>query len=209
MTNSDHSDHPLAGRVAIVTGAGRGAGEAMAHALAYAGACVCVSDLNPDRAERVASAITADGGEAFGFQADVSNKFQVASMIETTRDHYDGLHILAHHAHVNPAESFLTMDEWELRRTVEVNLVGSFLCMQLAARVMADEGGGLIAVPLRALETLGSGQSALAMTQMGMIGLLGVLEMELEQTGVRLESLALGDPQETADQLLSLCLVSR
>jgi len=209
MTHPNNSHQSLVGRVAIVTGAGRGAGEAIAQTLAYAGACVCVSDLNPDRAQRVADAIKANGGEAFAFQADVSNKFQVASMIETTRDHYDGLHILAHHAHVNPSEDFLTMDEWEVRRTIEVNLVGSFLCLQLAARVMADEGGGLIAVPLRALETLGSGQSALAATQVGMIGLLGVLEMELGHTGVQFESLPLGDPNETAEQLLSLCLMPR
>ncbi len=209
MTHTNNNHQPLVERVAIVTGGGHGAGEAIAYVLASAGACVCVNDLNPDRAGRVATAILDSGGEAFAFQGDVSNKFQMAAMIETTRDRYNGLHIFAHHAHISPTESFLTMDEWEVRRTIEVNLVGSFLCMQLAARVMADEGGGLIAVPLRSLESLGSGQSALAATQVGIIGLLGVLEMELEQTGVRLESLSLGDPDETADQLLSLCLEPR
>jgi NAD(P)-dependent dehydrogenase (short-subunit alcohol dehydrogenase family) len=197
---------PLIDQVAIVTGAGRGAGIAMAYVLAQAGARVCVSDLNPDRAERVAAEIVAAEGEAFAFQADVSNKFQVAALIETTRDRYGGLHLFAHHAHVNPSQPALLMDEWEWRRSVEVNLTGAFFCLQLAARVMTDEGGGLIAIPLQALDNLGTGQSAYAATQMGVIGLVGVMQMELVGTRVRIESLPLGDPDDAARRLLALCL---
>src|SRR5574340_1089001 len=179
----------LQGRTALVTGAGRSAGAAMARALAAAGACVCVNDLNPDRAERTAREIRAQGGEAFAFQADVSNKFQVAALIEATRDRYEGLHILAHHAHITPNEPFLTMGEWEWRRTLEVNVTGTFFCAQLAGRVMADEGGGLIAVCVKPLEQLGAGQAAYAASQLGIIGLVGLLEIELAATPVRVETL--------------------
>lgn len=201
------SQRPLEGQVAIVTGAGRGAGAAMARMLASAGALVCASDLNPDRAERTAQEILAAGGEAFAMQADVSNKFQVGSLIEIARDTYGGLHILAHHAHITPHEAFLTMDEWEWRRTIEVNLTGTFFCAQLAARVMADEVGGLIAIPVRPLEAFEPGQAAFAASQLGIIGLVGLLEMELNGTGVRIETLPLGEPDATARRLMHLCLV--
>lgn len=197
----------LEGQVAIVTGAGRGAGAAMARQLAAAGACVCASDLNPDRAERIAKEIIEAGGEAFAIQADVSNKFQVAALIEAARDRYHGLHILAHHAHINPRDPFLTMDEWEWRRTIDVNLTGTFFCAQLAARVMTDEDGGLVAITVRPLEALGGGQAAFAASQLGIIGLVGLLEIELADTCVRVETLPLGEPEETAQRLVGLCRV--
>src|SRR5262245_21029667 len=102
MGYSENHHKILRGKTAIVTGAGHGAGASMALALAEAGARVCASDVNPDRAKHTAEQIIAAGGEAFPFQADVSNKFQVASLIETTRDRYTSLDILAHHAHINP-----------------------------------------------------------------------------------------------------------
>jgi NAD(P)-dependent dehydrogenase (short-subunit alcohol dehydrogenase family) len=196
----------LKGQVAIVTGAGRGAGAAMVRQLAAMGACVCASDLNPDRAERIAREISRRGGEAFAFQADISNKFQAAALIEATRDRYQGLHILAHHAHISPREPFLKMDEWEWRRTIDVNLTGTFFCAQLAARVMAEEDGGLIAIAVRPLEALGAGQAAYAASQLGIIGLAGLLEFELAETRVRVETLLLGEPEETAQRLVGLCL---
>ncbi|MCA9941128.1 MAG: SDR family NAD(P)-dependent oxidoreductase, partial [Anaerolineales bacterium] len=84
----------LQDKVAIVTGAGQGLGEAIAHALAGAGAKVAVNDLNPDRAERVAAAIRAAGGEAIGVVADVSNKFQCVSLVEATREAWGRLDVL-------------------------------------------------------------------------------------------------------------------
>ncbi len=190
-----------------MTGAGRGAGAATAHTLAAAGACVCANDLNPDRAERTAQEIASAGGEAFAVQGDVSNKFQAAALIEAARDRFGGLHILAHHAHISPREPFLKMDEWEWRRTLDVNLTGTFFCAQLAARVMADEGGGVIAIPVRPLEALGAGQAAYGASQLGVVGLVEMLKRELDGTGVRIETLPLGEADETAQRVLSLCTV--
>jgi len=194
---------PLAGRVAIVTGAGRGAGAAAASALAAAGASVCASDINPDRAERAAQDILAAGGTAFGWQADISNKFQVASLIETTRDRYQRLDILVQHAHINPPRDALTLDEWEWRRILEVNLTGSFFCMQLAARVMADEGGGVIALLIRpALPGL---TAAYAASQAGMHALAEALAAEWAAKGVRAAGIDATDADEAVRALLELC----
>ena len=134
----------LSNRVALVTGAGRGIGRAIALALAEAGARVCVNDINPDAARATANAIQAGGGRAFDYTADVSSKLQVGPMIEAIRDRWDRLDILVNNAGVEPKASVLTLDEWDWDRTLNVNLKGTFLCTQLAGRVMRDQGGGVI-----------------------------------------------------------------
>jgi len=191
---------PLGGKVAIVTGAGRGAGRAAALALGAAGASVCAGDINPDRAEQAAQDIRAGGGTAFGWQADISNKFQVAGLIETTRDHYNRLDILVQHAQIDPPRDALTLDEWEWRRVLEVNLTGSFFCMQLAARVMADEGGGLIALLIR---PSGAGSSAAyAATQAGMSALAGALAAEWAGKGVLVAGIDVTDADQAVRALM-------
>ena len=134
-------EQTLKEKVAIVTGAGQGLGAAIAHALAAAGARVAVNDINPDRAERVAVEIRAAGGAAIGVQADVSNKFQCAHLVETTRGEWGRLDILINNAAVAPRATVLKMDEWDWTRCVDVNLKGTFFMTQLCGRVMADENG--------------------------------------------------------------------
>lgn len=190
----------LSGKVAIVIGAGNGAGEAAARALAAAGMRVAVGDLNPDRAERVAAAIAAAGGQAFAFQADVTNKFQLAALIESTRDRYGALHALVNNAHVAPEGPALKMDEWDLRRTVEVNLVGAFMAAQLAGRVIADEGGGAI-VLLRREGARGAGAAA---TQGAIAALAGALDRELVESGVTVAAPAVRDAESAAEDLVTL-----
>ena len=112
-------------KVAIVTGAGQGLGEAIARVLASAGARVVVNDLNPDRAERVARSIREEGGEAIGVQADISNKFQCVHLVETTRAEWNRLDILVNNAGIEPKVSILKMDEWDWDRCIDVNLRGA------------------------------------------------------------------------------------
>jgi 3-oxoacyl-[acyl-carrier protein] reductase len=134
----------LTGQAALVTGAGADMGRAAALALAKAGAGVVVNDLNPDRAEQVAAEIIKAGGRAFPWQADVSNRFQVGSMIEAARDHFERISILVNAVGALNSVSMLNLDEWDWRRLLDVNLTGAFFCSQLLGRVMADEGGGVI-----------------------------------------------------------------
>ncbi len=134
----------LSHRVALVTGAGRGIGQAVALALADAGAHVCVNDINPDTARATVNDILARGGQAFEYAADVSNKLQVGSMVEAVRARWGRLDILVNNAGVEPKASVLSLDEWDWERTLNVNLKGTFICTQLAGRVMQDQGGGTI-----------------------------------------------------------------
>ena len=200
----------IQGKVAIITGAGHGLGAQVAQVLANAGVKACINDLNPDRAERIAEEIIIQGGEAFGWQADVANKFQVAAMIETTRDRFGRLDILIHNAHVTPNVPALTMDEWEWRRTLEVNLTGAFLCAQLAGRVMSDEGGGMIiflvrpGLPLQAKQ----GRVAFLATQAALLALAEALDVELSAQGVRAYAVTARTPEETISEVSALCQAS-
>ncbi|GAB4571588.1 MAG: hypothetical protein Kow0077_08660 [Anaerolineae bacterium] len=134
----------LAGRVALVNGGGTDLGQAVALALAEAGAAVAVGHVNPTQADAVADAILACGGRARGWAADPGNKFQVAALIEQLRDEFEGLHLVVNVWFVNKQTPFLTLDEYDWRRVIEMNLTGAFFLTQLAARVMADEDGGHI-----------------------------------------------------------------
>jgi NAD(P)-dependent dehydrogenase (short-subunit alcohol dehydrogenase family) len=134
----------LANRVALVTGAGRGIGRAIAMALADESVRVCVNDINPDTASAVARDIQGRGAHAFDYAADVSNKMQVGPMIEAVRDRWDRLDILVNNAGVEPKASVLELDVYDWERTLDVNLKGTFICAQLAGRVMRDQGGGAI-----------------------------------------------------------------
>jgi NAD(P)-dependent dehydrogenase (short-subunit alcohol dehydrogenase family) len=186
-------------RIALVTGAGRGYGAQAAHALLNAGAWVCVADLNPDRVTTIQQALTEQGGEAAAVQGDVSNKFQAANMIETTRDQFDGLHILIMNAHVSPHDDILTMDEWNWRRSLEVNVTGAFFTAQLAARVMTDENGGDIVFLLQ------PAVSAATRTARGALrGLAKGMRAELATQNVRVHLIDLETTSDFEDTLITL-----
>ncbi len=138
----------LDGHVAIVTGAGRGVGAAIARALAAAAARVAVNDINPDRADRVAKEIADAGGQAIAVQADVSNKFQCVKLVEATRAQWGQLDLLVNAARVEPSSTILKMDEWDWNRCLDVNAKGVFFMSQLCGRVMNDSrrGGAIVNV---------------------------------------------------------------
>lgn len=184
----------LAGQNALVTGAGAGHGRAIALALAGSGAWLAVSDINIERAEAVAERIEAGGGQAVALHADVSNRFQTANMIERTRDAFGGIDILVNGAEIFHPEPLLSIDEWNWRRQLEVNITGAFFCLQLVARVMADEGGGTIInlVPAEALgSTIASGIGYLT-GKAGVFALTRQAARELESSGIRVNAIAFG-----------------
>ena len=183
-------------QTAVVTGAGADVGRAIALALADSGANVVVNDLNPDRVDSVVAEITAAGGSAFGWQGDVSNRFQVSALIENARDRFGRIHILVNAAGARSLSTpLLKLDEWDWRRVNEVNLTGTFFCAQLMGRVMADEGGGVIvniASSAGHPNPLAQGAAYVA-SKAGIIGLTRQSAQELAPQGIRVNAVCPGN----------------
>ena len=130
----------FAGKTVLVTGAGRGIGRVIAEAFAAQGANVAANDVTPINLDVTVERITAAGGRCKGYVFDVAMKMPVQAMIEQVREDWGSLDILVNNAGVEPHASILEMDEWDWRRTIDVNLSGPFFTIQSAARVMQRAG---------------------------------------------------------------------
>ncbi len=187
----------LDNKVAIVTGAGRGIGKAIAQKLAEAGARVAVNDINPDRAEKTAAAIQKAGGQAIGIAADIGNKFQCVHLVETTRAQWGQLDILINNASVEPRSSILKTDEWEWQRVMDVNLKGTFFMSQLCGRVMAEEnqkhGGAIVNIASIAGVTRPlSNRAAYCASKAGVVGFARECAREYAAYGIRVNTILPG-----------------
>jgi glucose 1-dehydrogenase len=138
---AEYSHQPLRGQIALVTGANSGIGEACARHAAAAGATVAINYVvAPDAAEKIASDIRETGGQAAGFQADVSDEGQVIAMYDAIRARWGTLDVLVANAGLQrdaPIEN-MTVTQWET--VINVNLKGQFLCAREAAREFQRRG---------------------------------------------------------------------
>jgi len=131
-------------KVVLITGAGKGAGRALALAFAERGALVAVNDISPINVDQVVVEILAHGGRAKSYIEDVAKKVGAQYLINSVEDDFGGIDILINHASVEPHMPLLNMDEWDWHRTLDVNLTGAFLMIQSVGRVMKGKGKGEI-----------------------------------------------------------------
>jgi 3-oxoacyl-[acyl-carrier protein] reductase len=137
------SERHLDGKVAIVTGASRGIGRAIAERFAAEGARVVVNYVaGTPNAEAVVDAITGRGGEAIAVRADVSRADDVQVLVAATLDRFGRIDILVNNAVVTKDVLETTEEEWD--RTIDVNLKGAYLCSKAVAPVMIGQQGGTI-----------------------------------------------------------------
>ena len=137
----------LAGKTAIVTGAGRNIGEEIAKLFAKEGAKVSVVDIDEDRANAVADMIKADGGDAVAVVCDVADPADIAKMVSATVDALGGIDILVNNAalwvHI-AQKPIMEISKAEWDRVLDVNINGMFLCTKAVVPQMTQQGYGKI-----------------------------------------------------------------
>lgn len=134
----------LAGKIAIITGAGSGIGEETAKLFAQEGATVIVADRAGDAASRVAEEIVASGGKAFPATVDVTREMEVKALIEGTAEKYRRLDILVNNAGYGFAGTVVNTTEEQWDALMAVNVKGVFFGCKYAIPIMEKQGGGSI-----------------------------------------------------------------
>ena len=134
----------LAGKVAAITGASSGIGEATALALANAGAAVSLAARRGDRIEELAKRIEADGGRAIAIETDVTDEQQANAFVRETKDQLGRLDVLVNNAGVMLLGPVVGADTEEWRRMIDVNLLGLLYCTHPALPIMGEQGSGHI-----------------------------------------------------------------
>ncbi|MBI5964463.1 MAG: SDR family oxidoreductase [Chloroflexi bacterium] len=193
----------LKDKVVLITGAGKGAGRALAEALAEQGAFIAANDISPINVEEVAAGIITRGGKAKAYVEDIARKVGAQALVKTVEDELGGIDILINHAAVKPRASLLDMDEWDWHRTLDVNLTGAFLMIQSVGRVMRAKGNGEI---LNLVTGAGKGVNkeagAYLSSKAGLVELSHQADMELSPYGIRVY--AIENSENVVKRVLSI-----
>jgi 3-oxoacyl-[acyl-carrier protein] reductase len=182
----------LAGRVALVTGASRGIGRAVALTLARAGARV-VAAARGANAEATASAIAAAGGEALAVSADVTRPAEVEAMVRAALERFGRLDILVNNAGIARDQLLLRMtrDDWDA--VLETNLTAAFTCAQAVLRPMLKARYGRIVLVSSVVGQMGNaGQTNYAASKAGLIGFAKALAREVASRHITVNVVAPG-----------------
>lgn len=181
-------------RVALVTGAGRGIGRAIALTLASRGAAVAVSDVNEEGMREVCEAIENGGGKAVAVGFDVSSADGVDGGIKRVVEALGGLHILVNNAGISIDALLMRASLDDLQKTLDVNLKGAFLCSKVAARhlLRAKSAGRIINIASVVGEQGNAGQVMYAASKAGLIGVTKSIARELASRGVTVNAVAPG-----------------
>ncbi|HET7143032.1 MAG TPA: SDR family NAD(P)-dependent oxidoreductase [Anaerolineales bacterium] len=176
----------LEGKVVLITGAGKGAGRALAMAFAGQGAIVAANDISPNNVGELVSEIIASGGRSKAFIEDVAKKVGAQFLVKSVNDEFGGVDILVNHAAVEPHASLISMDEWDWHRTLDVNLTGVFLMIQSAGRMMREKGSGVILnIVTGADERSKKDAGAYFSSKAGLVELSHQADQELSPHGIR------------------------
>jgi 3-oxoacyl-[acyl-carrier protein] reductase len=183
----------LEGKVALITGAGSGIGQAIALLFAKEGADIAVNDINLPAAEKTVAAVKKLGRKAIAVKADVSQEKPVADMVARTIKELGGVHILVNNAGYSAGGPAIDtgMEIWD--PMVAVVLRGTYMCSQRAAQWMAKNGGGKIvnissAAGIKAAHNM----SAYAAAKAGVINLTGALASEWGPLNIYVNCIAPG-----------------
>jgi 3-oxoacyl-[acyl-carrier protein] reductase len=184
----------LQGKVAVVTGASRGIGRAIALALAGEGAAVAVNYASSSAAaEAVVAEIQALGADAIAFQADVSKADQVEQFITTVMEKWGRVDVLVNNAGITRDTLLLRMDLEQWQGVIDLNLTGVFLCTKVISKIMLKQKSGRIINIASVAGQMGNpGQANYSAAKAGVIGFTKTVAKELASRGITVNAVAPG-----------------
>jgi 3-oxoacyl-[acyl-carrier protein] reductase len=184
----------LEGRVALVTGASRGIGKAIAIELAHRGAATVVNyNLSPEPAEAVVAEIVRQGGKATAVQADVSNFEQASSLVKAAIDTFGGIDILINNAGITRDTLIMMMKEDDWDSVISTNLKSTFNCSKAAIRhMMRKRYGRIINITSVAGQLGNPGQTNYSASKAGQIGFTKSLAREVASRSITVNAIAAG-----------------
>ncbi len=187
-------DFSLTDQVALVTGASRGIGEAIARGFAEQGATVILASRKQEGLDKVAESIEADGGKAVPIACHAGNVEQITALFDRIESEFGRLDVLVNNAATNPYFGpAIDMPEWAFDKTLEVNLKGYFVHIQQAARLMKKQGSGnVISVASIAGLRPGPNELTYALTKAAVLNMTRGWAKELGQFGIRVNAIAPG-----------------
>jgi clavulanate-9-aldehyde reducatase len=177
---------PLEGKVALITGASSGIGEATAVALAAEGTAVSLGARRKDRIDALAERISGDGGRALAIESDITDEAAANALVERTASELGGLDILVNNAGVMLLGPVAGADTEHWRRMVYVNLLGLLYCTHAALPVMGEGGSGhILNVSSVAGRIATMGSAVYNMTKWGVVAFSEALRQEVLHANVR------------------------
>lgn len=184
----------LHGQVALITGASRGIGRAVALALAAEGANVVVNYASSSTAaDEVVAAITGMGNEAIALQADVSKADQVDALLSTVMEKWGRVDVLVNNAGITRDTLLLRMKPEEWQAVIDLNLTGVFLCTRAVSKVMLKQRSGRIINISSVAGQMGNpGQANYSAAKAGVIGFTKTVAKELASRGITVNAVAPG-----------------
>ncbi|MBN1304467.1 MAG: SDR family oxidoreductase [Anaerolineales bacterium] len=205
----NESMNEFKGKVVLITGAGRGAGRAIAEAFLARGALVAVNDITPLNLDELVAQSQLRNQSSKDFIGDISKKVAVQALVNEVLETWGQIDILVNSAAVEPAAPLLDMDEWDWHRTLDVNLTGAFLTVQSVGRVMRQQEGGVIINLIPVAGRIGQqDRSAYVASKFGLVGLTRQAALELGDYGIRVHAVCTGLSELATGPDLSMDVVA-
>lgn len=192
MSSEAQSAAPLAGQVALVTGASRGIGRAIAENLAAHGAQVACVATAAERCEATVGACESHGVSARAYGVNVADTEAVASLVGQVTEDFGGLHLLVNNAGITRDQLLLRMTESDFDDVISVNLKGCWNFIKAASRTLMRSRGRIVNIASVVGVTGNAGQANYAASKAGVLGLTRSVAKELAGRGVCVNAIAPG-----------------
>ena len=183
----------LKDKVAIVTGASRGIGEAIARKFCQEGASVMLCSRSAESVAATAEALSGEGGNAKSTQADIANKADVEALVDLTLEEFDRVDILVNNAGITRDTLFMRLKDEDWDAVIQTNLTGTAYCMRAVTRPMMRQRGGRIINISSVVGVAGNaGQANYAASKAGIIGLTKSVAKEVGSRGITVNAITPG-----------------